>query len=160
MFRHPMEIEIFVEARQKEVEELYWATVLAIADTQRHGVLGHARHLLGTALIVTGDHIAGDDSLRNRAQANDHSCACHRLRLFGKVLFIFSGKRTFEISASGAGLRHDGRGSRSRRPVTPITNLAIPWFVLATTGSATKTGITAFAGHRAQLSLLPCLAGR
>jgi MFS family permease len=27
-----------------------------------------------------------------------------------------------------------------------MTNLAIPWFVLATTGSATKTGITAFAG--------------
>src|SRR5215216_459664 len=26
-----------------------------------------------------------------------------------------------------------------------ITNLAIPWFVLATTGSAAKTGITAFA---------------
>jgi hypothetical protein len=73
MFRHPMEIEIFVEARQKEVEEMFGPQNWQSQTPKGIGVLGHARHFLGMALIVTGDHIAGDDSLRSRAQAHDHS---------------------------------------------------------------------------------------
>src|SRR4051812_32359448 len=34
-----------------------------------------------------------------------------------------------------------------------VTNLAIPWFVLITTGSAARTGVTAFAG------MLPTVLG-
>jgi hypothetical protein len=73
MFRHPMEIEIFVEARQKEVEEMYGRQNWQSMSPKGGGILGHARHLLGMALIVTGDHIAGDSSLVDRANAHQHS---------------------------------------------------------------------------------------
>jgi len=73
MFRHPMELEIFVEARQKEVEEMYGKQNWQSMSPKGGGFLGHARHLLGMALIVTGDHIAGDTSLVDRAHAREHS---------------------------------------------------------------------------------------
>jgi hypothetical protein len=75
MFRHPMEIEIFVEARQKEVEEMFGPQNWQSMSPKPKGgsVLSHARHLLGMAFIVTGDHIAGDTSLVDRAQAREQS---------------------------------------------------------------------------------------
>jgi hypothetical protein len=73
MFRHPMEIEIFVEARQKEVEAMYGRQNWRSMSPKGDGVLGQVRHLLGLALIVTGDHIAGDTSLVDRAHAREHS---------------------------------------------------------------------------------------
>jgi hypothetical protein len=73
MFRHPMEIEIFVEARQKELEDMYRRQGRNSMLPRDNGILGQARHLLGMALIVTGDHIAGDSSLVDRANAHEHS---------------------------------------------------------------------------------------
>jgi hypothetical protein len=73
MFRHPMEIEVFVEARQQEAQSFYSKRDQNSSSQKEQGILGQVRHLVGVALIVTGDHIAGDDSLQNRAQANDQA---------------------------------------------------------------------------------------
>ncbi|MFL5759494.1 MAG: hypothetical protein ACJ789_07140 [Thermomicrobiales bacterium] len=73
MFRLPLEIEIFADARRQEVEWMFRQSQKHSPGPNDGGILGRARHLIGVALIVIGDHIAGDSSLVDRAQARDQT---------------------------------------------------------------------------------------
>jgi hypothetical protein len=69
-----MELEIIVEAKMEDISAMSRQfQVQASAPKSGGGILGHARHLVGMALIVSGDVIAGDSALQERAHAKDHA---------------------------------------------------------------------------------------
>ena len=74
MLRHPMELETIVEAKMADISAMS-RQFRAEASAQKSGggILGHARHVVGMALIVSGDLIAGDTALQERAHAKDHA---------------------------------------------------------------------------------------
>jgi len=72
MLRHPMELETFAQARIEDIKAYYHRPRPELPPKDG-GILGHARHAIGVALIVTGDLIAGDNALQDRAHSKEHA---------------------------------------------------------------------------------------
>jgi hypothetical protein len=72
MFRSPLEIEIYLEARQADLARVWQEPRV---KTNERGLLARARHVVGMVFIITGDHIAGDHALSDRAQAREQAAA-------------------------------------------------------------------------------------
>ena len=73
MLRHPMEIETLAQARLDDIKATYHRPRPELPPHKDGGILGHARHFIGVALIVTGDLIAGDNALQDRAHSKEHA---------------------------------------------------------------------------------------
>jgi hypothetical protein len=72
MLRHPMELETIVAAKMDDLNAMSRRPKLDSPSRKDGGILGHARHAIGMALIVSGDLIAGDTALQERAHSKDH----------------------------------------------------------------------------------------
>jgi hypothetical protein len=73
MLRHPMELETIVAAKMDDLNAMSRRPHLDSPSTKSGGILGHARHAIGMALIVSGDLIAGDTALQERAISKEHA---------------------------------------------------------------------------------------
>jgi hypothetical protein len=73
MFRHPMELETIVEAKMADLNAMSRQMHLDSSSHKNGGILGHARHAIGKALIVSGDLIAGDAALQERADSKERA---------------------------------------------------------------------------------------
>jgi hypothetical protein len=73
MLRHPMELETIVEAKMDDLNALSRQLHIDSMSPKNGGIFGHARHAIGKALIVSGDLIAGDTALQERANSKEHA---------------------------------------------------------------------------------------
>ena len=72
MLRHPMELETIAAAKMDDLNAMSRRSQIASPSQKQGGILGHARHAIGMALIVSGDLIAGDTAVQERAQSKEH----------------------------------------------------------------------------------------
>jgi hypothetical protein len=68
-----MELETFVAAKMDDLNTMSRRPHLDSPTPKNGGILGHARHAIGLALIVSGDLIAGDTALEERAHSKEHA---------------------------------------------------------------------------------------
>jgi hypothetical protein len=73
MLRHPMELETIVAAKMDDLNAMSRRPHVDSPSPKTGGILGHARHAIGMALIVSGDLIAGDTALQERAHSKEHA---------------------------------------------------------------------------------------
>jgi hypothetical protein len=70
MLRHPMELETLVAAKMDDINAMSRRPHVD-SPPNKSGILGHARHAIGMALIVSGDLIAGDTAVQERALSKE-----------------------------------------------------------------------------------------
>jgi hypothetical protein len=73
MLRHPMELETLAAAKMDDLKAMSLRPQLKSPSPKQGGILGHARHAIGMALIVSGDLIAGDTAVQERAHSKEHA---------------------------------------------------------------------------------------
>jgi hypothetical protein len=68
-----MELETLAAAKMDDIYAMSRRPHLDSPPPKKSGILGHARHAIGMALIVSGDLISGDAAVQQRAQSKEHA---------------------------------------------------------------------------------------